>query len=174
MKSEFKVTIDRNPAVKHPNFAAAQEVDAGIGDQIKARKAELHAKAAKEDAALDVPAVAVETASGPRQSVESVELILPDGRYVLFGPPAGISLTMRIINLGGQQSSMKNTLLRVLMCVREIEGVKPEVVADDISATKLANILGDDAIDVLSAVYLENWPGVKKSELPRIKKNLRV
>jgi hypothetical protein len=169
---ELSLTIERDPQAKLTTLDATKEMDAGVAADIKAKRALLHARAAQEDRpAVEVPTV--DTATQPREDVESIEFILPDGRLVVFGPPSGISLTMRILNMGGNPSPLKSTLYRVLMCVREIDGVRPELVVDDITAQKLSNMLGDNNIDILSGLYSEYWPGVRKSDLPLVKKNLR-
>jgi len=165
---EFKLQIDRGGA-KPTTFNAQKSVPQEVADEIKARRALIHERSRQEDL---VPTV-VEEADGPREDVESVEFVLPDGRLVVMGPPPGISLTMRILNMG-TVAPAKAVLYRVLMCVRELDGVKPEAVVDDITAQKLSNQLGDNAIDVLSAIYQENWPGVRRGDLPKVKKNLRV
>jgi len=166
---EFKLTIDRTGA-KQTTFNTQKSVPAEVADEIKARRALIHERSRLED----IPkAPEPEEVDGPREDVESVEFVLPDGRLVVMGPPPGISLTMRILNMG-TVAPAKAVLYRVLMCVRELDGVKPEAVVDDITAQKLCNSLGDNNIDILSAVYQENWPGVRRGDLPKVKKNLRV
>jgi hypothetical protein len=167
---EFKLTVDRSGA-KPTTFNTQKPVPAEVADEIKARRALIHERSRQEDLAPKVAEVELE--DGPREDVESVEFLLPDGRLVIMGPPPGISLTMRILNMG-TVAPAKATLYRVLMCVRELDGVKPEAIVDDITAQKLSNTLGDNAIDILSAVYQENWPGVRRVDLPKVKKNLRV
>ncbi len=135
---------------------------------VAARRAQMQAKAAREH--QEEPEAMPEAA--PREDVESVELSLPDGRVVEFGPPNGVSLTLRVATFPDMPPRAVG-LVQVLMCVRSIDGQAQRPLNNMVDVQKLANTLGDPAIDLLATLYTELWPPLSPSDLPTIKKNLR-
>lgn len=162
--SELTVTVDRNPK------AAPED---NLAEQIRSKRAEVHAKYDEIEAIKAPPPV--DDTIEPVEDLDSVELDLPNGMRVEFGPPSGISLSMRIIRLLGEQSSnsLAVGILRILMCVRSINGAPVAPITTQIDADKMANRIGDDGIDILSTVYAQYWKPVRQNDLKLIKKNLR-
>jgi len=109
----------------------------------------------------------------PREDVESVEVKLTDGRKVLFGPPKGISLTMRIAMHFPEASAVIDRLARVLMSIQEIDGKKPISISNMVDLTRLANEVGDTGIDELNFWLQRYWGNIQLSDTQVLKKNLR-
>lgn len=110
-----------------------------------------------------------------REDVESIEVKMLDGRTVLFGPPKGVSLTMRIaLNVPEAVANpVLDRLCRILMSVQEIDGKKPKPIGNLIDLTRMANEVGDVAIDELFTWLNRFWGDLKISDLQVLKKNLR-
>ena len=113
----------------------------------------------------------------PRENIETIEIMLPapDGREIVFGPPDGISLTTRISMMyaGLPQSTALDVITRCCLSVRSIDGKPPFVIANRVDVAKMANLLGDNALDVLGFMLNKYWPPVMLTELQSVKKNLR-
>lgn len=110
----------------------------------------------------------------PREPVDSIELTLPNGRHVVYGPPADVALTFRIIDICGDDAgAAKVAIVRSLLCVRQIDHKSAPPLASMIDVQKLANMVGDDGLDVLYLLHNTNWPPLTIRDLPAIKKNLR-
>lgn len=183
MATEAKLVIERQPA--DPNkpsgrFAAAAAHNKAAAEEIKARRKKIH-----DQSALDAGGSAPEAKDGvplpEREDIESIEITLRDGRVVEYGPPTGISLSDRIARLFSSRSAAEGgpdpgiteyRLTRLLMGVRAIDG-KPVSFGNLIERTKLANRLGDEAIDLINLFDNRYWPPLRESELPLVKKNLR-
>jgi hypothetical protein len=164
--NDLKITVEDPDKVPAGGRAEAkrQQVRAGV----EAVKARIERNAAAE------PGPTKETAPPPRESVDSVELALPDGRTILFGPPPGISLNLRIPELLGEEMTRVNALvLRVLLSVRAINGSPPPQIFNKVDMHKVAHVLGDDAIDALAIALDLYWPPVTVKDLRVVKKNLR-
>jgi hypothetical protein len=142
------------------------------------KNAELAASATamreRNAAAAQTPAES-EALPPPREDVESIEVKLLDGRMVEFGPPPGISLTMRIAMTIPDATSnpVIDRLARVCMCIRTIDGKQPRQIANIVDLTAVANMLGDVPIDELAFWYDKHWGQVRISDLQLLKKNLR-
>lgn len=147
--------------------AKQPELELGL-EGIRQRRDMLRAQASREHQSTEEPEVPVSA----REDVESVEVTLPDGRVIEFGPPNGVSLTMRVATFPDVPPRATG-LLQVLMCIRSVDGTIPRQMNSMIDAQKMANVLGDQAIDILATIYSETWPPVTTADLPTIKKNLR-
>lgn len=163
---------------------AAKERNKRTAEDVRKRRKAIHDQAladingsnkSPDDAADPTPAP-------PRENIESIEVTLSDGRVVVYGPPNGISLSDRIARLfsgrplqeGGPDPGISEyRLTRMLMGVRTINGNAVPVMSDLIQRTKLANQLGDEAIDILHHYDRIYWPPLTTAELPAVKKNLR-
>jgi hypothetical protein len=179
---EARIVINRNPEdpVKAPKFADAK----AVGDQIRARRKQIHDQA-KVDAAgagLGPAGAEDQVPAPPREDIDSIEITLLDGRVVEYGPPNNISLSDRIARLystrtiaeGGPDPGITEyRLTRLLMGVRTIGGKAVPPVTNLVERTRLANQLGDQAIDLLNLFDNRHWPPLRESELPVVKKNLR-
>ncbi len=108
------------------------------------------------------------------EHLSSIEVELPGDIRVKFGPPPGVSLTMRIINLAGQRDlgMQASMMLRVLLSVQEVNGV-PKIITNLLDAQKLANDLGDHALDLLSILFVQYWRTPSLQALRVVKKNPR-
>ena len=124
-------------------------------------------------AALEAQAAAEAAAFVPREDIESVEVAIPNGSVVLFGPPA-VPASIRLAQmLGPQASNLLISIVSQLLYVRAINGAPVVPVSDIITAQALLNRIGDDGLDVLNAVSAECWPAVNRQALPIIKKIFR-
>jgi hypothetical protein len=146
-------------------------------DDIIARRKALHALAEQRDAQASAIDLTRETAEPvkPREPIDSVMIATPAGE-VEFGPPPGISLTMRIASMMGETNPNRTThaMLRTLMCVRSIDGKPVTPVTNMVEATHLSNMLGDGVLDFLYSVLVDNWPPPAPADLQVVRKNKRI
>jgi hypothetical protein len=107
-----------------------------------------------------------------REALASVELTLPNGMVVLYGPRPGVSITMRLVHMFGDADWTNPTasLFRVLMSVQELNG-KSVNVTSRIEGEKLANLLGDSGIDTLFRAQAKYFKSPDQIDLLVIKKN---
>lgn len=174
----ISVTVDRNPQTpekaslleaRQNNEKMAQDLDAVRN---KARDSLSNTPVAGQDARNNERA---ELPEEPEENLESIDVELPNGMIVNFGPPSDISLTMRIIRLIGDQAAeaLTNRVYRILLSVRSVDGVPVTPITNTIEADKLANRLGDAGLDVLSIVMLTYWKAARAKDLKILKKNQR-
>lgn len=111
----------------------------------------------------------------PIEDVESIEVKLLDGRTVEFGPPKGVSLTMRILMSLPECASSPalERTARVLMSIRSIDGRKPREIANALDLRRIGNEVGDVGIDELFFWYQKYWGNLRISDAQVLKKNLR-
>jgi hypothetical protein len=109
------------------------------------------------------------------EPLDSIVLQTPIGE-IEFGPPAGVSLTLRIAIMMGEENPnrIQNAMLRTLMSVRSIDGKHVSPVGSMVEAQALANMLGDGVLDFLYLTMVETWPPPKKADLQILRKNKRV
>ncbi len=159
---------------------AGAQVDA---EDIKARRAAAHAifeQGEGSDRTIDLEKLASEEieATKPKERVESLLIRAPVNgapAEIEFGPPSGISLSMRLATISGEKNPnrMELYLLRTLMHVRKINGDPVTPINSQVEATFLANMLGDDTLNFLFDTMLETWPPAGKGDLQILSKNLR-
>ena len=166
------------------DFTPAEPVtvpESGVaGDDIAMKRKELFAKFEASEAVatsgggIDLAKMALEK-TAPVEQVDSVVVQTPVGEIV-FGPPAGISLTLRIANIMGEDNPnrVQSAMLRTLMSVRSIDGKPVSPINSQIEAQLLANMLGDRVLDYLYSTLNEIWPPPGKGELQVLRKNKRV
>jgi len=113
--------------------------------------------------------------AAPRENVESVEVAVPNGMVVVYGPRPGSNLSWDIAEMLGDavRNNLKVALAKVALCVRSIDGREIKKPGNEIEARKIANVLGEDGIDMLYLVHDEVWPPVRKENLPTIRKIFR-
>lgn len=195
MEPEFTITVD-NPGKRPPPGVQDQQTPGRAAasrptpEQIAAKRQKLHeiTHAANAAAGAEKPEP---DQTPPREDVESVWVRLRDGRAVLLGPPAGISLNLRMAQILGvehQGNQVLATQLRTLMCIRNIAPVGYDVddatknaypppplppLGNMVDAQKIANMVGDDGMDLCTVALNAYWPPVLLSELRVVKKNLR-
>ena len=181
---EARLVIDRNP--QNPDKVGRLTQGAAdakvVGDQIRSRRKEIHEQAKSDAAGAGIGDPVEDAQPAPeREDIESIEIPLRDGRLVEYGPPPGISLSDRIARLysgrmnadGGPDPGITEyRLTRLLMGVRSIGG-KPVAINNLIDRTRIANLLGDEGIDLLNLFDQRHWPPLRETEIPLIKKNLR-
>lgn len=191
--------IDRNPGAVPPEvsmsftppnssgktgkFAQAAVDQQAVAEQLKKRRAQIHKQAKMEIGGVGVDAPQEDPVAAPvREDIESIEITLRDGRVVEYGPPTNISLADRIARLysgrsfaeGGPDPGISEyRLTRLLMGVRAVDGRPVVSIANLIDRTRLANLLGDEALDILHHYDTRHWPPLTEAELPMVKKNLR-
>lgn len=191
------VLTTRAPGAKlpnAPNIAGARQVTDAQAEAIQRNREEIHKKFAVEEEATtsqnwgngweETANVLLGTDKDQQsetiEDVESVEIAIPPcvshtGMVVLFGPPKGMSLTMRVLQMFGtrEASAQSVGVMRVLLCIQQIDGADVKPITNLIEATALANRIGDDAIDLLSLTYRQYWRPLQLAQLPVLKKNLR-
>lgn len=161
-------TVEQSRAAK-PQGAVPLNVDQA---RVQALHDQAHAQHAAEGGDQEKPDDQAEVP--PREDIDTIELTLPDGRMVVFGPPNGVSLTMRIsMLLGERQTETMHSLARVCMCVRSLDGKPLPPIGNMVDLQKACNILGDAALDLLGFQLTLCWPPMLLGELPNVKKNLR-
>jgi len=184
--SEARIVFNRDPTepTKPGRLAEAAAKQKEVGEQIRKRRGQIHHQA-KIDASgegLGQPQQEPEPAP-EREDIDSIEVPLADGRIVDYGPPVGISLSDRIARLystrslaegGADPGITEYRLTRLLMGVRSINGKPVPTMTNLVERTRLANQLGDEAIDLLTFFDRQCWPPLQMSELPIIKKKLRT
>lgn len=183
-----RIIIDRGSQALPPSGqgtakreAAAKERNEAAADAIRSRRREIHNQA-RHDAAQEPDQEPLIDAP-PREDIEEIYFTLRDGREIVYGPPRGISTTDRIVRMyaarayeqGGPNPSMgEQRLTKILLGVRSIAGRPVPPVTDLVQRTRLANELGDEALDILFYYHAENWPDLSQKELPLIKKQYRT
>lgn len=172
------VTVDLNPSAP-----VVEPAGGTAGDDVAARRAALFRRFDESDrgaaggggaAGIDLErATAAPTA--PREHVESVVVQTPVGE-IEFGPPSGVSLTMRIAVMMGEANPnrLQSSVLRVLMSVRSVDGQRVTPINTMVEAQYLANQLGDSVLDYLFGLTAEYWPPPGPSDLQVIRKSKRV
>lgn len=110
-----------------------------------------------------------------QEDIETIEVELPNGHVVVFGPPSGISMTMRIALMFGAENPnrLTTTMMRTLFCVRSVDGRSVSPISNTVEAQALANILGDDGCDLLFDLLMATWPPPTTKSLKIIRKSAR-
>lgn len=186
-KTELTIQVPRaKPGATPPEGAQPNVLGNAAGpnladaEAIRARRREIHKKFDDQQGQPDAgaPLSEAEPAEAPElpEDLESVELQLPNGAVVEFGPPPGISLQMRLARMLGSENAnlVAQGLYRILMCVRSINGQKVPAITTKLEAERVANLVGDNGIDILSITYHTYWPPPKVNDLPVVKKNQRI
>lgn len=181
MSEEARIVINRDPpkpANGTKGFAAAGASVKATAEQIRARRQQIHAQARSEaTGSPGAPPDPVDVPPPPvRENLETVEFTAPNGVTIEYGPRNDISMVDRIARLFANRDPTQSEfrLTRVLMGVRAINGVPAPTIVDEITRTKIANQIGDEAIDLLMYYDRVHWPPLQQSELPIIKKKLRT
>lgn len=181
MTATTTISVNRNAAEVQAAIEAANRLPEDQAQALRQHRAALRERARTEAAsgqfagADDAAGAEAEEAALPREDVAAVVIALPDGREVEFGPPAGISLTMRLMT-GFPQVPMTQAneiWLKTLMSVRAIDGVAARTVGNIVDAQKLANDIGDGALALLTEAYLRFWPPPRREDLKVIQKKMR-
>lgn len=151
--------IDQNPGLRKPQGTAAKlRAAAALAPQ---------EEAAADEQADDGPAL-------EREDVASIDVCLPGGLQIEFGPPPDVSVTLRVAQLAGHTlTPTLEAIIRVCLCVRLINGRQPPPITNMVDVTKMAGRLGDRAIDALWVLHAQTWPAIQTGDLTVLKKNLR-
>jgi hypothetical protein len=109
-----------------------------------------------------------------REDIESVNIELPDGRVIEYGPPkaAYFRVSELLAGVRGADITMQN-VVRLLLGVRAVDGQPVRQPSNYIEVRKLADKIGEAGIDMLGVASNEFWPPVTKQDLRVLKKNLR-
>ena len=172
--SEFTLTAqDPSQAPKMPDLNTTGRRRPPTKEEREAVAAS--ARAAGEAAQLRERQETAVPPAAPREDVESVEVQLPDGRTIMYGPPAGVSLSIRVAEFLGEQTQnpVLAAITRIILCVRSIDGQPVRSPGSLLDVKKIAASLGDSTIDLLGLIHAETWPPITKDDLPVLKKNLR-
>lgn len=143
-------------------------------DQVAAKRAALHAASlagAEHQAAQEE---AQQEPAAPREDIESLEIALPNGTLVHFGPPAGVALQMRIASILGQTLNEYTAgMCKTVMSIRSIDGKTIPPVGNLVDVQRVANMVGEEGVDLLMMASATYWPAVTIADLQIVKKNLR-
>jgi hypothetical protein len=109
----------------------------------------------------------------PVEDIESVEVQLPNGRIVEYGPRGNVSTRLRVAQIMGQSNNhVLFMTLNTLLNIRAIDGKAVRTITNQTDAQAIANAIGDSGLEVLERVHLQCWPGETRDSLPIVKKNL--
>ena len=183
----LSVTVDRGQrerkgrkgtnAATVPNFAQAAEANEEVTAAIRARRRAVHDQhAGGQAAATAAAAEEKKPPAEPFEDLESIEFALPNGLQIVLGPPAAVSLTMRVLLYYNDQASWAiadEQVTRALMCVRSIDGKPAPPVTNPVERAMLGNRLGDAGIAICVHFHRKHWPIIRTDQLPVIKKNQR-
>jgi hypothetical protein len=177
------------PQAPRPRATGAQRPDlggmsqaAGAQEEFMARRRAVQERASRavefadqderEAAEREAELLAEAQAQEP---LESIELQLPNGLEVEYGPPSGISITMKLIRMFGDSgwTTPRGTLYRVLMGVRRINGEAVNPINSIIDGEKLANRIGDEGMEILIRVQSQYWRPTPQVDMLVVKKNPR-
>lgn len=167
------ILVDNNP--REP---IVEPVGGGLaGDDIATQRRAMFAKFDRTETEIDLEKVVedkLKAAEPPREDFDSVEIQTPIG-VIDFGPPTGVSLTLRIAIMKGEDNAnrMESAMLRTLMSIRSIDGKHVKPIGSLVEAQALANIVGDGLLDHLYLMMLENFPPPRKADLQILRKNKR-
>lgn len=178
LKPEARLVIDRNPADPGTigKLTKASRDNAEIGEQIRARRKEIHNQAKVDATGAPIEPDALPDPPPVREDIDTIEFTAPNGLLIEYGPRHDISLIDRIARLynGRDPTVSEFRLTRILMGIRSINGKPPITVIDEITRTKLANQVGDELVDLLMYYDRVNWPPLQQSELPVLRKKFRT
>lgn len=182
-KSELHLSAPAGGAVpiRDINGDVAHAAAGATAEQIEAKRAAVHAATHAEHAALAAAEAqdgegegGDEAATATREDVETVELKLPDGRMVLFGPPSGVATQLKVASLlGADLNPYTSHLMRSLLSVRQIDGKPVPAIGNRVDAHRVANMVGEDGVELLGVALNTYWPPVSIADLAVVKKNLR-
>lgn len=146
------------------------------GDDLMAKRRAAFAKfEATETPTIDLDKISQLKAEPPPEQLDSVVVKTPIG-IIEFGPPTGISTTLRIALMMGEDNPnrMQTAMLRTLMSIRTIDGSKISPINSMVEAQALANIVGDGVLDYLYGMLTEYFPAPRKADLQVLQKNKRI
>lgn len=172
---ELQSGAQSNRPKPHLNAGAPKPTEAEIAAVQADRQRKRDQRLAK-DAADDAIDVLGQDEKEPRGAlVDYVEVDLPDGRKIEYGPPPNVSLSMQTAIILGAASANPtlNTIAQVCLSVRKIDGHPIRAIGDLLGIQKLANILGDRAIDILFKVDRDTWPPLQLDDMPAVRKTFR-
>ena len=111
-------------------------------------------------------------AGAPDLANGQVELMLPNGKIVVMGPPKVGTMTLMARLLGdGVPSGIMMGFLKSIFYIRSIDGKDVALPQDNIQVQAIANELGDAGEDIIMAAYSTYWPPVGEADLPVIRKS---
>ena len=165
-RRDFQVGAEAQRAREAARPAAVTEQHRKIQERARAATAQDTAAEPTEDAA---------DGAAPREDVESIELEMPNGATILFGPPPGVALQMRVASiLGNDLSAYTAQVVRSMLCVRQINGRNAPQISNMVDVQKVMNMIGgEDAVDLTCLALTQYWPPATVKDLRVIKKNLR-
>lgn len=169
------ISVNRDPAEAQAALARAANKQADGQEAHRSRTAAIREKAKREaqtgEFAGAEPEAEADAPFEPREQIDHVEVELPRGQIIEFGPPSSVALTTKLLTFfGGRDPSRgEETITQVILCVRSING-RPVEVRDVISRDKIINEIGDDGVAILASVYRQYWPPATANDVKVIKK----
>jgi hypothetical protein len=195
------VTVGRRPQNGEVPPPAAPEVPAHATDEARAERARRLAaqaealRAADEEASpqqadpfadLDGPkkgprdvlrAAPSAAPAEPVEDIESVEIELPNGRVVVYGPTRGKSHALalsRIFRGPAALAPLGQQVVDQLFNIRSIDGQEVEWPKTIGEAQAIMDLIDDDGWEHLSLAQRLYWPNVTEDRLKVLKKNMRL
>ena len=171
-----KILVDANPPVPISDPTTGVS---GPGDIRERREAlfRQHDMASAPENTIDLAAAVEASLDAEFSQDEGLDFIMVDtpAGEVEFGPPSGVSVTLRIANIMGETNPnrLQMAMLRTVLAVRSIGGKRISPISNMVEAQYLANMLGDSVLDFLYVQLLENWPPPRKGVLQVLRKNKR-
>ena len=184
MSDNHRIVINHslNKAPENPQAEAARKQREETSKTVRARREQIRQQAREDVAGTASPQPKDPTPAPPRENIETIEFSLSDGRVIEYGPPLGVSLQDRILRMysgraiqdGGPDPGISEyRMTRVLMGVRTVAG-KAATCNDLVQRTRLANLIGDEGLDLLHYFDRLHWPPMTEAELPVVRKNYKT
>lgn len=109
-----------------------------------------------------------------RQSLDSIEIELADGRTCRLRPPK--STAYKVATLIGNDPGLAvlEQVIRSLLAVEDIAGAAPPELETKVDLLKWLEQLGDDNVDCIAAAHRIHWPPMLVSELKVLKKTAKT
>ena len=174
------ISINKDSTTAAAALAAATRGSGEAQDNGRAARKALVDRARQEAAsgvyagADRAPVAAAPPEDVPDRNLDSLTFDLPNGMRVEFGPPAGVSLTAKMLAIyaGRDFSVAEEQTTWTMCCLRSVDG-KPVTVNNTIDRDKWLQVIGDDGFSILRYVLAKHWPPVRQFDLNIIEKKMR-
>lgn len=174
----MEISVNRSPdPAADAALARARNRPAQTQDAQRERQRQLREQARREVATGETMGSENEPEADtaePRERLAAVEIELPSGQVVEFGPPSGVTVAAKLLTFfgGRDPSKAEETITTTMLYIKAIDG-SPIEVRDTIQRDKLLNQIGDDGLLILNYARSQYWPGPLVSDLKIVKKTLR-
>ena len=140
---------------------------------VMARRQAAWAEAQAKAPAGDPDDADVEQAPAPaNQRPRAIDCVLAStGVRVVYGPPVS-NLSLVVAGILGVEDSrhfVKQMLARTEVCVQQVGDKAYKQPTTWVQCAKVADILGEAAVDELMLLHDKYWPSIKKEDLPNVR-----